>query len=65
MLLDGLDQSTLELIGRAVDDLSPGSSGEHKARIVLGLVAWENAKGERVCQQRVRDTRKSLRAALN
>ncbi len=36
------------------DHLSPGSSRDHKARIVLGLVVWENAKGKRVCQQRVR-----------
>jgi hypothetical protein len=65
MLLEGLDQSTHKIIGRAVDNLSPGSSGDQNARIVLGLVAWENAKGRRVCQQRLRDTRKSLRAALN
>ena len=65
MLLEGLDQSTHTIIGRAVDNLSPRSSGDLKARIVLGLVAWENAKGKRVCQQRVRDTRKSLRVALN
>ncbi len=32
---------------------------------MLGLVAWENAKGRGVCQQRLRDTRKSLRAPLN
>ncbi len=32
---------------------------------MLGLVAWENTKGRRVCQQRVRDTRKSVRAAWN
>ena len=65
MLLEGWEQSTHEIIGRAVDSLSPGSSGDQKARLVLGLVAWENAKGKRVCQQRVRDTRKSLRGALN
>ncbi len=54
LLLEGLGQSTHALIGRAVDNLSPGSSGDEKSRIVLGLVAWENAKGKRVCQQRVR-----------
>ena len=65
LLREGWDRSTHELIGRAVDNLSPGGSGDHKSRIVLGLVAWENAKGKRVCQQRLRDTRKSVRAALN
>jgi hypothetical protein len=58
-------KSTHDLIGSAVENLSPVSSGDHKARIVLGLVAWENAKGTRVCPQHGRDTRKSILAALN
>ncbi len=39
LLLEGWGQSTHELIGRAVANLSPGSSGDLTARIVLGLVA--------------------------
>ena len=33
MLLEGWEQSTHEIIGRAVDSLSPGSSGDQKARL--------------------------------
>ncbi len=65
LLLEGWGQSTHELNGRSVDNLSQGSSGDPKARIVLGFVAWANAKGKRVCQQRVRDARKVVCTSLN
>ena len=44
-LLDGWAPSLQQLLGSVVDILSPGISGDQKGRMVLGLVAWVDAKG--------------------